>query len=111
MELCLSIPTWLWLRGGRNRAVVRAAFADLLPEEVILRRTKGRLESMCARAYEANRETIASLLLDGEMKRRGLLDLLRLEPYLRAEGPPRDDDYFRIFDLVSLELWLRSVGR
>lgn len=108
IELCLSVPTWLWLRGGRNRAVARAAFADLLPEEIILRRTKGRLESMCAHAYETNRERIAALLLDGHLARRGLVDLVRLEAYLRAAGPPRDVDYFRIFDLVSLELWLRS---
>lgn len=108
IELCLSVPTWLWLRGGRNRAVARAAFADLLPEEIILRRTKGRLESMCARAYEANRDRIAALLLDGQLARRGLIDLARLEAYLRAPGPPRDVDYFRIFDLASLELWLRS---
>jgi asparagine synthase (glutamine-hydrolysing) len=108
IELCLSIPTWFWLRGGRNRAVARAAFADLLPEEIILRRTKGRLESMCARAYETNRERLAGLLLDGELAKRGLLDLSRLESYLRVASPPRDVDYFRIFDLASLELWLRS---
>lgn len=108
IELCLSVPTWLWLRGGRNRAVARAAFADVLPEEIILRRTKGRLESMCARAYETNRDRIATMLLDGELAGRGLLDLVRLEAYLHAARPPRDVDYFRIFDLVSLELWLRS---
>lgn len=108
MELCLAIPTWMWLRGGRNRAVARAAFADLLPEEVLLRRTKGRLESMCARAYEANRDRIAALLLDGKLAGRNFLNLNALESYLRAAGPPRDVDYFRVFDLVSLELWLRS---
>ena len=111
MELCLAIPTWLWLRGGRNWAVARAAFAGLLPEEILLRRTKGRLESMCARAYAANREALAGLLLDGELATRGLLDLTALEAYLRAPGPPRGEAYFRVFDLASLELWLRSGRR
>ncbi|HYJ53197.1 MAG TPA: asparagine synthase-related protein [Allosphingosinicella sp.] len=108
MELCLSIPTWLWLEGGRNRAVARAAFADLLPEEIILRRTKGRLESMCARAFAANRERLADLLLRGALAERGLLDQRSLATYLAAPGPPQDEAYFRIFDLTALELWLRS---
>jgi asparagine synthase (glutamine-hydrolysing) len=108
MELCLAIPTWLWLKGGNNRAVARAAFADLLPEEIILRRTKGRLESMCARGYASSRETLADLLLDGELSRRGLLDLKALEAYLKLAGPPRGETHFRVFDLASLELWLRS---
>lgn len=111
IELCLAIPTWLWLRGGRNRAVARAAFADLLPARIVRRRTKGRLESMCARAYAENRERLTDLLLGGELARRGLLDRSCLEDYLRVTGSPRDDAYFRVFDLVSLELWLRSWSR
>jgi asparagine synthase (glutamine-hydrolysing) len=108
MELCLRVPTWLWLKGGRNRAPARAAFADILPEEVILRRTKGRLESMCARAYEASRARLEDLLLDGALTRRAFLDLPTLETYFRAPGPPRDEAYFRVLDLAALELWLRS---
>jgi asparagine synthase (glutamine-hydrolysing) len=108
MEYCLRVPTWLWLKGGRNRAVARAAFAGLLPEEIILRRTKGRLESMCERAYGANRETLTTLLLDGALSKAGLLDRPALETYLRRPGPPPDEAYFRMFDLAALELWLRS---
>ncbi|HEX8443467.1 MAG TPA: asparagine synthase-related protein [Allosphingosinicella sp.] len=108
IELCLAVPTWLWLRGGLNRAVARAAFADLLPVDIIQRRTKGRLESMCSRAFATNRERIADLLLFGYLAQRGLIDRAEVEAYLHAAGPPPDDAYFRMFDLVSLELWLRS---
>jgi asparagine synthase (glutamine-hydrolysing) len=106
MDVCLSIPSWLWVQAGRNRSVARAAFSDLIPSEVIERRTKGRLESMCARAFCNNRHELAELLLEGELARRGLLDRSAVERYLRSGGEPRDDDYFRIFDLASLELWL-----
>jgi asparagine synthase (glutamine-hydrolysing) len=107
VELCLAIPTWLWVHGGRNRAVARAAFAGLLPPEIVGRRTKGRLESMCARAYVRNRTRLGALLLDGELSRRGLVDRRQLQAYLGKPQPP-DDSYYRLFDLVSLELWLRS---
>lgn len=108
MELCLSIPTWLWMQGGRNRSVARQAFANLLPPETINRRTKGRFESMCARAFEENRGQLADLLLGGELARRGLILTDEVERYVRGSGPAPDDDYFRLFDLASLELWLRS---
>lgn len=111
MELCLGIPTWLWVKGGRDRAVARAAFAGLLPEKILNRRTKGRLESMCARAYDDNKGRLSTLLLDGALAARGLLDLSELRAYLEAPERARGDAYFRVFDLVSLELWLRSLAR
>lgn len=108
MELCLSIPTWLWIHGGRNRAVARQAFSDRLPAAAINRRTKGRFESMCARGFEENRTRLANLLLEGELARRELILRDQVERYLKGSGPAPDDDYFRLFDLASLELWLRG---
>jgi asparagine synthase (glutamine-hydrolysing) len=111
MELCLRIPTWLWVRGGRNRAVARRAFEDLLPAEAIHRRTKGRLESMCARAFTENRRPLEELLLGGELAARRLIEVPAVESYLKGTGPAPDEDYFRLFDLASLELWLRARAR
>jgi asparagine synthase (glutamine-hydrolysing) len=111
MELCLAIPTWLWVRGGRNRAVARRAFEYLLPAEAIHRRTKGRLESMCARAFAENRRQLEELLLGGALASIRLIDLPAVESYLRGTGPAPNEDYFRLFDLASLELWLRARAR
>ena len=108
VELCLSIPTWLWVSGGHNRAVARAAFADLLPREVLSRRSKGRLESMCLRAYLAHRAELAELLLGGLLREQGLIDPNTLEAYLEHEDVPNDARYYRIFELATAELWLRS---
>lgn len=107
-ETCLGIPTWLWVRGGRNRAVARRAFQGLLPDEVLARRGKGGLEGLCMRAYEGHKSQISELLLGGFLRETGLLDPNALEAYLEAAGPPPDARYFRIFELVSAELWLRS---
>ena len=108
MELCLRIPTWLWVRDGRNRAVARQAFRGLLPDEVLDRRSKGRLEAMCLRAWLRHRPDIAELLLGGLLRQAGLLDADALESYMKVEGPPADARYFRIFELAAAELWLRS---
>ena len=110
-ELCLAIPSWLWVKDGRNRAVARAAFSDLLPAEILRRRTKGRLESMCARAYSANHAALMGLLLGGELARLQIVDTGKVEAYLRLSGQPLDEAFYRLFDLVSVELWLRSWRR
>ena len=106
-ELCLGIPSWLWVRGGRDRAVARAAFADLLPDLVLHRRTKGRLEGLCAQAFIANRRRIAELLLEGRLQQLGIVDRGEIEAYLATEAIA-DHRYFRLFDIATLELWLRS---
>jgi asparagine synthase (glutamine-hydrolysing) len=108
MELCLRIPSWLWVRDGHNRAVARRAFRGLLPDEVLDRRSKGRLEGMCLRAYVLHRGEIADLLLGGALREAGLVDPTALEVYLERETPPADALYFRLFELLSAELWLRA---
>lgn len=111
IELCLRIPTWLWVEGGRNRAVARAAFRGLLPDDVLDRRSKGRLEGMCVRAYLRHRVEIDDLLLGGLLRQVGFLEPDALESYLERQAPPTDARYFRIFELLSAELWLRSCWR
>ena len=108
VELCLRIPTWLWVRQGRNRSVARAAFEGLVPAPILSRGGKGRLESMCAEAYAESRPQLRELLLDGRLASDGLIDRSAVEAYLQRL-PERDDPrYFRIFDLATLELWQRS---
>lgn len=109
VELCLSIPSWEWIAGGHDRAVARAAFADRLPPEVVWRRNKGRLETMCAQLYLAQRDALAELLLEGRMAREGLLDRDRIEAYLARDGIEGDYDYFRLLEFVDLERWIASV--
>lgn len=109
VELCLAIPTWLWAKDGRNRAVARAAFADRLPAELLNRRGKGRLESFCATAFDRSRPALRALLLEGSLARRRLIDRAAVETYLAAPPPLRDPLYFRLFDLAAMELWLSGA--
>lgn len=45
VEHCLKVPTWLWCKGGKNRAVARAAFASHLPREIVERTSKAGPDS------------------------------------------------------------------
>jgi hypothetical protein len=63
---------------------------------------------MCMRGYLRQRSEIADLLLGGALRQAGLIDPGAIEAYLEREGPPPDARYFRLFELLSAELWLRS---
>jgi asparagine synthase (glutamine-hydrolysing) len=108
VELCLSIPTWLWVQGGMDRAVARAAFADALPASVIHRRTKGRLESIAVAIFIEQRERLRALLLDGHLAEIGLINRAAVAAYLDVPGPPRDVSFYRLLQLAEAEAWARS---
>lgn len=109
VELCLSIPGWQWVVGGRDRAAARAAFASRLPDFVVWRRNKGRLETLCARAFIEQRARLRPILLEGRLAREGLLDRERIEAYLARDRLAGDYDYFRLLELADIELWIASI--
>ena len=109
METCLAIPSWCWVEGGRDRAAVRQAFRGRLPDAVLLRRTKGRLESLIVPAIERARPRIRTLLLDGLLCGAGLIDRSAVEEGLRRPITDRAPHHDRLLKLVDAELWSRQV--
>lgn len=105
VELCLRIPSWLWVRGGRERAVARDAFDGELPAAVINRTTKGMMNSYCAELFASHRSMIAEILLDGALAREGILDRVAIEAAMAISAPLRGDDYFRLLSIADVEAW------
>ena len=108
IEACLRIPTWMWVEGGRDRAVARRAFAGDLPTEVINRRTKGAIDALCVEVFQKNRAALRPFLLDGHLAASGLIDCPQIEAYLTNDGPIRDDLFYYLLPIVDTEVWLRG---
>jgi asparagine synthase (glutamine-hydrolysing) len=109
VELCLRIPTYLLIKGGRDRALARGAFARDLPTEIIRRQAKGRADQYMRNILDANLEFVRELLLDGMLVRRGILNRSALETYLTRERSPADYQYSEILqEHACTEAWLRS---
>jgi asparagine synthase (glutamine-hydrolysing) len=108
VELCLQIPSWMWISGGINRALAREAFQDRLPPEVAARRSKGEFVGFSGAIYSANRQVIVDLLIGGWLDGAGILDRAAVTAYLDAPGPPRDQHYFRLLEIAGVETWARS---
>lgn len=105
VELCLRIPSWFWFEAGHNRMVARQAFADILPPDILLRRSKGTPDSFIAQIYETHRLAIRELLTSGELARRGLIDLPGVLRILDAPGPIKGKGFERLLQFVDVEVW------
>ena len=108
VELCLTIPSWMWVTGGRNRALARDAFSGRLPELILERTTKGDFTGFLGAIYERQKPALADLLLGGWLAGEGLLDVVRIEAYLAASDPPRDVNFYRLLEIAGVEVWARS---
>jgi asparagine synthase (glutamine-hydrolysing) len=107
VQACLGVPSWMWIAGGRNRSVARAAFSDRLPEPILQRKSKGDFAQYLGAAYRRNKERMRDFLLEGELQGRGLLAPDELRDFFQRPMSVRDQSFFRILDLCMIENWVR----
>ncbi len=108
VETCLRIPSWMWTRGGRNRAVARDAFATVLPTQIAHRQTKGDFSSFNWEIYERNSEAMRELLLTGFLASGEIIDVRAIESQI-AEGTEFSIvTAGRLVRLAAAEVWARS---
>jgi asparagine synthase (glutamine-hydrolysing) len=108
VELAISMPLRLKLRGGRGKRILEQAFGHLLPREVFRRRKmgfgvpldhwfRGELKSM------AHDTLLCSTALG-----RGYFRRDAIEQRLIEHGAGRADHSARLWSLLTLELWHRQ---
>jgi asparagine synthase (glutamine-hydrolysing) len=108
IEACLRVPSWMWIAGGRNRAVARSAFEGMLPQQILNRRSKGSLVGYLGAVYRRDKPQIRRFLMTGQLQARGLLDETSLLDFFDSPPAPRDQTFMRILDLCMIENWVRQ---
>lgn len=111
MEACLKVPTWMWIRDGRNRAIARDAFADRLPSGILHRRSKGSYTGYMAAIYAHNKLAMRQFLEEGQLCAHDLIDRPSLTEFFARKLEPRDPSFLRIFDLCAAENWVRHQAQ
>jgi asparagine synthase (glutamine-hydrolysing) len=106
VETCLGIPSWAWREGGRDRALVRRAFADTLPPAVLNRRVKGTPGRFAAQLLDHFRSLIRDRLLGGRLAANGIIDADALDELLAGERPVPDLERVRTLELANAEAWI-----
>jgi len=108
IEACLRVPSWMWFQGGHNRSIARAAFADVLPSRILLRKSKGSLSAFLGALYRRRRSEMLSFLLDGELTARGILDADALRAIRRQGSEQAGANFARVFRICAVENWVRQ---
>ncbi len=111
IETCLRIPPYVMTDGGGERALARAAFADLVPEAVTRRTAKGETTRYFSAVLGANWQWIASLLREGRLIQFRVADKDAMTRALsrnwRQDGLATDG----LYALIAGECWLRNFER
>jgi asparagine synthase (glutamine-hydrolysing) len=107
METCLSIPSWVLVRGGRDRGLAREAFAELLPPALVSRRSKGSLTSLYSRRAAASLDVLRPYLLDGVLADAGVLDRAAMEVALDPDHLIWRADGLQLISATAIEAWAR----
>lgn len=108
MEVCLQIPTYLLVRGGRERALARDAFADRVPPEIIRRRDKGSIMSHTTDMLRQSEGFVREVLLDGVLASAGIIDPNELKPYIVDSQPFREEHLLPLLACLAAEMWART---
>jgi asparagine synthase (glutamine-hydrolysing) len=110
MELCLRIPTYVWITGGRDRAIARRAFADVLPNAVARRTAKGRIDRYNRNVADMNASFVRETLLDGVLVKRGLLDRQAIASCVDRMALAQEDfEHGEVmYQHLSTEVWTRK---
>lgn len=111
IEAVLRIPSWVLTSGGRDRSLLREAFAGAVPDIVLRRGGKGAMDGYYAELAAANADHLRERLLDGALARQGLLDRESLERDLPLGGEPRDGREMLLLRLFAAEVWASAWSR
>lgn len=111
VETMLSVPSWLSIKDGCDRAVARQAFSSRFPAIIADRRIKGGPDGFAAQLLRANLARARERLLDGELCRHGLLDRNALDGALTEAALARGHDYVRLLLLLDTEAWIEAWTR
>lgn len=110
VEFCLSTPLSQFLRAGQTRSLMRRALKDLLPKKICNRTTKAGADEAYLRALQ--REwTNQPDVLRWKVCESGFVDPTSLFRAFEAMRLGIHNQGGYLMRLLSLELWLRSLGR
>ena len=109
VELAFRLPSALKMRRGSLKWLLREAYRDSLPPEVLDRKKHGFGVPLARWWSGPLSGLLDDLLLAPSARHRGLLEPARVKAVVDEHRSGRRDHGQRIFLLVQLELWLRSL--
>ncbi|MEX1254793.1 MAG: asparagine synthase-related protein [Dehalococcoidia bacterium] len=109
VELMLRFPSWVNVRPGRSKALLRDAMRPRLPEVVVERTDKGIFdELMNTGLLDRDRERVDAALLDGPLGRLFYVDGPTLATELETYRSRQHPWWHALWRAITAGLWLRE---
>jgi asparagine synthase (glutamine-hydrolysing) len=108
VELSLEIPPEYKLDGAREKAVLKAAVADLLPARILERPKSGMMVPVQQWFRERWSDRARELLLSRNARTRPFLNRELVRDWLNYQGDVWSRYGVKLWLLVSLEFWLQG---
>jgi asparagine synthase (glutamine-hydrolysing) len=105
-----SIPASQLLRPGERRSLMRRALLDIVPKEILSRRTKQFGARTPALLLDSRWEELESTVQSSLSSRLGFVDRNRLAEALQDVRCGKEIQIVRLLKAVSLEFWLRDLA-
>ena len=109
IEFILAIPFDQILRPGGTRSLMRRALKDLLPQQILARKTKGVIGEALRRGIAGEWARVEPLFTDSRLCALGYADYDALWSVLKLARHGGKIAVGSLINTISLELWLRSV--
>jgi asparagine synthase (glutamine-hydrolysing) len=108
VEFVCGLPAGWERRWGHPKRILTAALADVLPPAIVARKKQGFAFPMATWMAGDLREVVEETLSPDAVRRRGLFSPAEVERLYRGfrQGAY---DYSVVWQLVILELWMRTV--
>src|SRR5258705_10625720 len=109
VEYLISIPATQLLRPGERRSLMRRALVDLVPPEILSRKTKATTARSPIPALQSRAQSFENIFRGSLSATMGYVDDDRFREALRAAVNGNWPDLGRLLKGISLELWLRDI--
>jgi asparagine synthase (glutamine-hydrolysing) len=110
-EWALKTPVFVLAHDGVDRAAQRAAFADLVPESIVRRTSKGGANHYSVQVIEHNANFFRDMIMNGELRSRGWLDNSRVERMTRQDYAVSGGGQTFLKQIAAAEAWLQCWRR
>jgi asparagine synthase (glutamine-hydrolysing) len=108
IEESLRLAPRVKMPGGRLKGLLKAAFAGVLPDEVLAHRKQGFMIPLGEWLRRDLRPTLDELLAPDGVRARGLFDASAVEVLKREHLSGARTHADRLWTLMMLELWMRE---
>lgn len=108
VDLSMRIPTYLLVRGGRQRAMARDAFADRVPSSILDREDKGSIRAQTRILLRGAGDLMRDQLLQGVLVSLGILDPAPLKRIFVDGETYRVTHISALLACLAAETWSRQ---